>query len=538
MSLFSISQPNDLRIRSQQIYGEEFFVKEVSTGDWIPLKPGGGGGDIPYYLEPTTIEMKTTTPTVKESTLESGQLSLKDAVGSAILDRSSIDATNLVKKMLIDPVVSNVDHKPVVMDSMGKMKQMDPLITKGVDNLTRIGQTLVEGIDGGKLRFSSAASSSVTLSSTHAAISKINVSTNFNNIIGTKLTGNIYSFDGTKPRSETTDIALTFHTDSSNRVTLNMDDVTVTNKLKALSSKVKDAGSKMLIYDAGTKAYNYTDIPTSGGMVPDYIKPTKIEMIDVDNDFRYSMDEEKGFKAISGYGTSYAMDLLNGIKATSGSGTTYSKLSHWGCLELGKPGFSGVTLYADELDTIKKNKAMRYMKCTMTASQFIGLHPDEYRLSKIYYPMAVTNGAFVYPNIASLPENTTLFIKIGTGNNGIDALEFNKPYGVRISNNGVVPSYTLSANQNISGAKYLTKSWKDVTISSFVVYDEVIPENASGVADPNRTIKAGTMIFMISSPFYGKTVDGGEGKFDGVITFTKHYTNSYDSLIPIYTPGS
>jgi hypothetical protein len=52
--------------------------------------------------------------------------------------------------------------------------------------------------------------------------------------------------------------------DSSGTVVLDKGDVGVTNKLKALTAATSGANSKMLIYDTGTSAFNYTDIPSGG----------------------------------------------------------------------------------------------------------------------------------------------------------------------------------------------------------------------------------------------------------------------------------
>jgi hypothetical protein len=59
-------------------------------------------------------------------------------------------------------------------------------------------------------------------------------------------------------------------------VNLEHEDVQTTNKLKALAAGIPGPDSKMVVFDAVTKAFTHATIPSGGASVPDYVKPTKL----------------------------------------------------------------------------------------------------------------------------------------------------------------------------------------------------------------------------------------------------------------------
>ena len=97
---------------------------------------------------------------------------------------------------------------------------------------------------------------------------------------------------------------------------LTANDIAVTNKLKALTSKVADANSKMMIYNATNSSFNYTDIPT-GLVMPTYLYSNYIRMDG-------SAESLKGYLIIDGGTSNNAKISVH--DNSMGSGPQYTSL--------------------------------------------------------------------------------------------------------------------------------------------------------------------------------------------------------------------
>jgi hypothetical protein len=58
MSFLNDSIQNDLSCRFNKITGDQFFIKDQESGNYVPFLPGGGSGEVPYYIKPDKIKLE------------------------------------------------------------------------------------------------------------------------------------------------------------------------------------------------------------------------------------------------------------------------------------------------------------------------------------------------------------------------------------------------------------------------------------------------------------------------------------------------
>lgn len=234
--------PNELDCRARKVRADEYWVKDPSSSSFVPLVPGGGGGDagLPYYLKPNSIDIDQGDAGVE---LGATSLTFGDSAGNSVLDKAKVDILTDLKTakdksytMLTTGLASPVSYKP----STGTFETNNAIFLYNPPNPV-VNNTM--SVSGYAVR---APGYTTTLY-----------------VNGSRC---VYSDNGITHRIDTIVDSIPGKTglligEGLNKKTLTIDDITVTNQLKALTVATPGVNSKMLIYDTTTQAFNHADIP-------------------------------------------------------------------------------------------------------------------------------------------------------------------------------------------------------------------------------------------------------------------------------------
>ncbi len=394
MSITNTLFPNEIDLRARKSIFEEVWTKAVDSEEYIRLIPGGGGtpGELPYYLKANSIKVDggdgsetlvtsnliTTqaagvTAAISPSTvsvensgnstgseLSSTALTFGDTAGNVSLTKLGVDTVSRLQTSESATVLNNaVGTLPIVYNPITKaFNQSRALQLLSADGNTRTNITTASfrsDMPNNPARFFM---SGISAGVTHnealyrlfagafaSGIVHRNTTTNKGSVMKEDsvtvgdVNGDAISTTGNW--GKLAESSLSFK-DSSGTVVLDKGDVGVTNKLKALTAATSGANSKMLIYDTGTSAFNYTDIPSGGaGVLPSYLQDTYIRMQAPTN----------GYIEINGGATNDAVITVS----NTGTGTYPSgvKLRSTG-IEFRGGGPTGVTLDAADVRKLKR----------------------------------------------------------------------------------------------------------------------------------------------------------------------------------------
>lgn len=277
MSLFSVQQNNDLRIRAQNIYGENFFIKDSPTDSWVPLKPGGASPsvELPYYIKPAEIEMDNGIG--KGLVIDPTGVTFGDDAGN-----KKIDAT-FVRN--VEDLDTQVDANTVAVGNlMPRMTAVENINTTQDTNITAL-QTKTANITQGASMLNLGY---VSTTSNRAAITNSGL-----------MVYNGTSAAGSFPQVKISPTYIHFFKSLDTSVFLDYDRVDNVAKLASVSTidfndklnltkgvtlpgaveSVSTTNKKMVVMDATTKALSYATIPSAGGSaLPYWVKPTSASL--------------------------------------------------------------------------------------------------------------------------------------------------------------------------------------------------------------------------------------------------------------------
>jgi hypothetical protein len=219
------------------------------------------------------------------SQLRINELVFKDISGEWALGREGVSAANKMIQALQGTAWPAEDEQlPLVFDpNSGFAKHVSTLrLGTGPSTYTSMatgGVTSVSSGNVGALTHTTLGmSTDLTNSLVDAgAISNTNSSKQLTLIANGTLTlgastlvkGRI--LDTAVSRSILSNLALVFTNSGGASVTFNRDDVTVTNRLKALADAVPGANSKLVMYNTSSRMFNTIDIPSASGSVPAWV---------------------------------------------------------------------------------------------------------------------------------------------------------------------------------------------------------------------------------------------------------------------------
>jgi hypothetical protein len=248
MSYFNLQEPNGYETRFHKILSDEYWVKQGDT--FVPLVPGGGGGDIPYYLKPNSIDIDD--PGNLGTELTGTALTFGDSTGNVSINRA--------KAKVLDDLNTMLESATPDAGAFNVFTAYDPTTKKLIRNPPNVRLWNSATANG----FFTPTSFSYTGANGFSSVAA--------HLIGIR---NNPSSTGISIINTNTIQKITFIDPSGNRDFM-IDDIAVTNKIKALAAGTPGVNSKMLIYDTTTKAFNHATIPSGSASVPSYVQPTKL----------------------------------------------------------------------------------------------------------------------------------------------------------------------------------------------------------------------------------------------------------------------
>jgi hypothetical protein len=298
--MFNPSFDNEIDIRLNKIKANDIYQLNRSTDEYERVSTGSGGGGADFYylksnnikiddvpsntftnVDSNSVDVVNNTNNTSSSLL-SNKLILGDINGNSELDKASINTTNMIKNNLLLPIETLANEFQELLyynTSTNDIKKTNSIKLKSPAYPAYTN----------KITFSDIILDAVALGSTNIGYYGLNIYSSPNNqrtsIFNSFL--NIYEITsklatilnkeslniGSYVSSSSTirndmdrvmlnKTSLSF-SDSTTSYILNKEDIKVTNKLKALTTKVPDINSKMMIYDDTTKNFNFTDIPST-----------------------------------------------------------------------------------------------------------------------------------------------------------------------------------------------------------------------------------------------------------------------------------
>ena len=343
---------NNYNIRVKDILVDNSIKKKID-GEWVEINPSGGGegGDLPYYLKPNAVQIQNVgvsntnlnSSSVdvndvvgnKSSSLLSDKLILGDVNGNANLVKDDIINANKLSTAMVDPIntVSNLTQSLLIYDSssnkISKSNSIRLTNTSVSSNYNIVDSSQIY-INNSTANYNVAVTSANLTFNATGYLSKLYSDRMFT--LGTATLGfaqiqpsqirigvstSISSpiLNSTQPYATLIKDALNLY-NGTNTYSLLASDIAVTNKLRALTSKVADANSKMMIYDATNSSFNYSDIPT-GLVMPTYLYSNYIRMDG-------SAESLKGYLIIEGGTSNNAKISVH--DNSMGSGPQYTSL--------------------------------------------------------------------------------------------------------------------------------------------------------------------------------------------------------------------
>jgi hypothetical protein len=250
------------KIRAKKVMASENKTRD-GTGEYFRVTPSGGGGDLPYYLKQNNILMGAgvinsvmdvdsfdvnggTLGDAKGASLRADSLIFGDNSGNSTFTKADVDALKYIQTgAMVSTKNESLGHNLVLYNPTTK-------------NLCRANTfTLGNALVG-----------------VYASMYEISVQSSATRYL--RMTGGsgFQAIDGVL-NSQLSHDRISFG-NASGYKSLDRDDVTITNNLKALATKTIDSNSKMMLYDSTTKAFNFTDIP-AGITLPYYLETSRIK---------------------------------------------------------------------------------------------------------------------------------------------------------------------------------------------------------------------------------------------------------------------
>jgi hypothetical protein len=248
MSFFDINNPNNVQFRLDSLKADDIYQKNHTTGEYERVGAGDGPPiALPYYLKQNSIDIDEGT---NGTELTATNLTFGDASGNISIDKSKAKILSDIKTDIIDsaliPNHGNGDIVFVGYDQVSKKLIRSP-------SMIKLNNDIFCNYSG------------ITLNGAYYQSYRFGCANGLNTIQG-------YA------SSNAANCAFSINLNGAIYI-LNYEDIQVTNKLKTIAEKVTDANSKMLIYDATTKAFNYTELPSGGSAtLPAYLGPNSILM--------------------------------------------------------------------------------------------------------------------------------------------------------------------------------------------------------------------------------------------------------------------
>jgi hypothetical protein len=452
--LFYYDQPNPVRIRGQDCKFENVYQKNNLTGEYERV--GGGGGDLPYYLKPNSIDIDEGTAGTE---LTATALTFGDAAGNASIDKAKVQILTDIKTMLEATPEAGVNN--ILMGynpTTKKMVRNPPLAMLYTSSTANLGMTPTS-------LFITGPTSSVNITPTSLRVGPsaqwilLNCTTVTNPMLSLKKSG----------------------------VTVNLEyeDILTTNNLKALTAGAPGVNSKMLIYDTVTKAFNHATIPSGSASVPSYVQPTKLVIPrPIPADVQSTQIEMN--------------NVYNGVtsKLILSDRTMY--MMRDGGANPSKAGEIGIDQFVD----LAEYKVPKNYYAALAETQFQHVSMTGASGTTEAKASFMPGGATQAPYF-NLPEGGKLFLQV----TNLKRSDANKCYGIRLpffGGNGNLSQYRFTFNLNAdivySGA------FSEVFVQNEKVNLYRYLESPSNDAN----IKAGSYFFYISDPL-------AIGKFNGTI---------------------
>jgi hypothetical protein len=248
MAWFDNKNPNNEDWRLKSLMSDDVLQLNRTTGQYERVG-AGDGGDLPYYLKTNSIDIDEG---ANGTELTATNLTFGDAAGNISIDKTKAKILSDIKTDILDsPLIANGGSGDILFvgyDQISKKLVRSPATIKlGMNDVvfTNAGVKVKSGYYE-SYRFGCAAGLNKLQGFASTAAEDCAFSINLNGVF----------------------------------YKLNSDDIQVTNKLKAIAEKVTDANSKMLIYDATTKAFNYTALPSGGSAtLPTYLGTNSIDLV-------------------------------------------------------------------------------------------------------------------------------------------------------------------------------------------------------------------------------------------------------------------
>ncbi len=267
MSIYRYEDPSGINLRANDIKAENMWQMNNLTGEYERVLTASDSPDpiaLPYYLKTNSIDIDSGS---NGTELTATALTFGDSAGNSTIDKAKAGVLTDIKTSIIDSAdASNVTLQQFVgYDKSTKMLTKSPVTVA-------------------LMKSPAAGGSSNTCIILYRDQLKIVLQdgSNITNIFPkmVQVSNGVGKAEMNVVDSTTGGILKLSNTANSAGQIMNVDDILVTNKLKALTSATAVATSKMLIYDTTSKAFNYSDIPGGGSTtLPYYLETNKVNMV-------------------------------------------------------------------------------------------------------------------------------------------------------------------------------------------------------------------------------------------------------------------
>jgi hypothetical protein len=519
MSIFNVDSPNEFKVRFKSVIGEDLYQKNDLTGEYERVLTASSSPEpitLPYYLKTNSIKVtgeggsetlvtsnlistkaSEVTTSVSPSAvsvenfgnstgseLSSTALTFGDTAGNVSLTKAGVDTVSrLQTSETATALVNATGTNPIVYNPITKaFNQSRALQLLSADGNYRTNITTASfrnDMPNNSARFfMSGISSGVTHNEVNyrlyaGAFSSGIVHRNLNTNKGIvakedSFTVGDMNFDAistTGNYGKLAETSLSFK-DSSGTVVLDKGDVGVTNKLKALTAATSGANSKMLIYDTGTSAFNYTDIPSGGGgTVPAWVETDRgyfQKVVSMDGTYRGDYTHETKITAARTGGVNYtALATADGFAntKTTGSGSIETlSLSHDGLAitERVNAGASPITTYLT-LEDLKSIKSQFTSWAAPSSSSWTAQNPASVSGGII---TGYTNTLYRFPTMNRV--GNTHWVDLGTWALPILTGAANaRGFCIQLGVHDLTPSPTVSVSYSKTD---LAISWENVHV--------------------------------------------------------------------------
>lgn len=320
------------------IKAEEYLYKDPESGTYIPLVPGGGGGEVPYYAKPALVDftngsLRTTIDQTgldvidnagnTASELTSTALTLGDLGGNASLGKAGIEAANNLKDAISGSTTdtTNANQSVLIYDaSLAKVSKASTFrLNESATEFATLSPFAMQLKNGNT--YNNMTTSGIT--TYYAPSNAISTLTGSTIAVGSR--GGDYNLDTSLQHSKLSKTSLRLF-DGTTTHTLDAPAIKAAANLATVTTTTPAPENKMVVFNPTTRNYAYHDVP-AGLSLPAYILPSKIQMKGTGTSFN-----EKGIEieAASGAGTKSSIKVTSGdSSATSpfvmvtGTGITY-----------------------------------------------------------------------------------------------------------------------------------------------------------------------------------------------------------------------